>query len=83
MFRRLNIARETIPEGDIISYIQNLPSVEERDEAWAMIEEEEMLACDRMVVRPDVLTVVAAIRRAKIRTAVATRNIEKGQVIIM
>lgn len=78
MFRRLNITRESIPEGDLIGYIQNLPSVEERDEAWAMIEEEEMLACDRMVVRPDVLTVVAAIRRAKIRTAVATRNIEKA-----
>ena len=60
---------------DIITQIKKLP-IEKQSDALNIVIEEEILGCDRMIIRNDTVTVLDKLKLLRIRTAIATRNCE-------
>ena len=71
MYRRTGFVAGT---GDLVSMVNAVTDSVRRQELEEIIVEEEMKGCDRMILRPDLHTFFAALRKHRIRTALATRN---------
>lgn len=71
IYRRLQLKRS---DGDIIAQINKMENDEERKIALAIVVDEEMKGCERMMLRPQLIQLFKAIRTAKVRTALSTRN---------
>jgi HAD superfamily hydrolase (TIGR01549 family) len=65
---------EKHPTDDILALVAKLPTEEERLSAMRIIEEEELLGCERMQFRPNMHDVLTHLQSVKIPMAVATRN---------
>lgn len=62
------------PGSDIFTLINNMPSAEQRQRAWAVLVEEEMIGCEKMEFRPHMHALLKGLQKARIRMAVSTRN---------
>ena len=71
MYRRTGFVAGT---GDLVSMVNAVTDTARRQELEDIIVDEEMKGCDRMILRPDLHTFFAALRKHRIRTALATRN---------
>jgi len=71
MYKRNGLTREG---GDLIGQIQAMPDEEQRERAFAVLIDEEMLGCERMTLSPKVVELLAALKRNRIRCALSTRN---------
>lgn len=76
MYTRTGLCRS--PTTDIVELINSMDSSDDRKRAFEIIVEEEMKGCERMKVRSDFHTVITAIQKAKISTAISTRNCEEA-----
>ena len=56
------------------------PDLVRRAEQSLIIIEEEMLACERVICRPDVTPLLAALHESRIRTAISTKNCEQAVI---
>eukprot|EP00600_Ochromonadales_sp_CCMP1393_P005007 CAMPEP_0174955498 /NCGR_PEP_ID=MMETSP0004_2-20121128/1010_1 /TAXON_ID=420556 /ORGANISM="Ochromonas sp., Strain CCMP1393" /LENGTH=199 /DNA_ID=CAMNT_0016203423 /DNA_START=237 /DNA_END=836 /DNA_ORIENTATION=- len=72
MYTRNGLQRRE--NSDILTLVNELPSVEQRERALEIILEEEMIGCDRMELRPHLHDLVAAMESAKVPRAISTRN---------
>lgn len=71
MYERAGLSRAN---GDIITQIEAIEDLERKRSAYRVIVEEEMLGIERMRIREDAALLMTALRRARIRTAMSTRN---------
>jgi beta-phosphoglucomutase-like phosphatase (HAD superfamily) len=62
--------------GDIMTQINNNPDPVQRAEQSRIIVEEEMLACDRVVCRPDLGALLHALHDSRLRISISTKNCE-------
>ena len=60
--------------GDLVSMVNAIADPVRRQQLEDILVDEEMKGCDRMQIRADVLSFFAALRRQRVRTALATRN---------
>ena len=73
MVQILGLTREG---GDIMTQINSNPDPIRRLEQSNIIIEEEMLACERVICRPDLTSLLAALHDSRIRLAISTKNCE-------
>lgn len=71
MYDRLGIDRT---RGDIILQVQAMATEKEREEAYAIILEEELVGIERMQLRPGLAELLDILYRHRVRVAIATRN---------
>jgi beta-phosphoglucomutase-like phosphatase (HAD superfamily) len=71
MYRRTGFVAGT---GDLVSMVNAVTDDGRRQELEDIIVDEEMKGCDRMILRPDLHIFFTALRKHRIRTALATRN---------
>lgn len=61
-----------------MTQINNNPDLLQRAEQSRIIVEEEMLACDRVVCRPDLEALLKALHDSRLRVSISTKNCEKA-----
>ena len=80
MYRRCGLRRSN---GDLLKQIEAYTDADEKKRAHEIIVDEEMKGCERMVLRADLEEVLSDLRRARIRTAISTRNCEQAYDIFL
>ena len=61
-----------------MTQINNNKDIVQRTEQSRIIVEEEMLACERVVCRPDLTALLNSLHDSRIRVAISTKNCEKA-----
>jgi pyridoxal kinase len=80
MYRRIGLKKDPLI-NDILKQVQlQLPTKEERENALRIIEEEELKGIEHMRLRPHLSELFDALQRARIRSALSTRNLEAALV---
>lgn len=75
MYTRNGLSRS---DGDMIQQIERMTDPAKKQAAWDILHEEEMLGCERMSLRPKMNDVLDALRTARVRVALSTRNSRAG-----
>ena len=73
MYRRTQLKPT---DGDLITQINSMIDDKRRKECNEIIIEEEMIGCEKAILRPDLHTFLNAIHNSRIRIALSTRNCE-------
>lgn len=64
---------------DIISQVKEDIHPEFQAQAFDIIREEEMLGCNRMILKPDLNHCIEFLKQRDIRMAISTRNCREGE----